>query len=205
MSSSGKQLFDPSMRRLVDFYDPVAKGPDARGRTLDEILGWSDERLETQHDYIQTVFPLPEESVFSFEAPVIDEETMLVFRQSPQMRRNLLRALKRMLGFYGFDVQGGEGPDSQLIITPKQDCERGFSRWLASRDHNHLRITRIIRSLRILGLEAAARDFYNALLEVNKTRNRVGSTSIGFWTRAMERPLRYAPDDDEGIAWLEKY
>ncbi|KAI1152498.1 opioid growth factor receptor conserved region-domain-containing protein [Nemania diffusa] len=202
-SSSGKPPSE-EMRRLVDFYDPTTKGPDGRGRTLDDILDWGDDRLEMQHNYIQTVFPLPEESGFSFMAPVIDEETMLLFNRSPELRRNLLRALKRMLAFYGFDAKDKEGSNFQLIITPKQDCEPGFSRWVVQRDHNHLRMTRIIRSLRVLGLGAAARDFYNALIDVYKTRGTVGSTSIAFWVRALEKPLRYAPDGTE-VPWLDKY
>ncbi|KAI0533115.1 opioid growth factor receptor conserved domain-containing protein [Xylaria digitata] len=203
-SSSVKQPSKPSMRRLVNFYDPTAKGSDAHGRTLDEILGWSDDRLEYQHNYIQTVFPLPEESGFGHRAPVIDEETMLIFTQSPELKGNLLRALKRMLAFYGFDAKDKEGHDYELLITSKKNCEAGFSRWVARIDHNHLRITRIIRSLRVLGLESAAKDFYNALIEVYKIVGTVGSNTIGYWTRALERPLRYVPDGTE-VPWLEKY
>ncbi|KAI1820854.1 hypothetical protein F4861DRAFT_533393 [Xylaria intraflava] len=202
-SSSGPRPSEPSMRRLVNFYDPSINGRDARGRTLSEILEWSDEKLERQHDYIQTVFPLPEESVFSFEAPVIDEETMLIFARSPGLQRNLLRALKRMLAFYGFDAQD-RGPGLRLTIAPRADCERGFAHWVRRMDHNHLRITRIIRCLRVLGLGGAAKDFFDALIAVCQSRGAVGSTSIAFWTRAVEDPLCRAPDGTE-VDWLERY
>lgn len=192
------------MRRLVEFFDPTAKGRDSYGRTLDQILEWTDTELEREHNYIQTVFPLPEESVFSFSAPVVDEETMLIFIQSPELKANLLRSLKRMLAFYGFDAEDKEDPEFRLTITPKEDCKPGFSRWVTRIDHNHLRITRIIRSLRILGLEGAAKDFYDALIEVYKVRGTIGSNSIGFWTRALENQLCDAPDGTE-VAWLEKY
>jgi hypothetical protein len=198
------------MRRLVDFYDPGTKGTDAHGRTLDQILGWNDDQLEYSHNYIQTIFPLPEESGFGHTAPVVDEETMLIISQSPELQSNLLRALKRMLAFYGFDakdkpISGSSDNDvSHLDITPMRNCERGFSRWVKRIDHNHLRITRIIRSLRVLGLPDAAKDLFDALMEVYETRSVIGSTSVAFWTRAMERPLRYAPDGTE-VAWLEKY
>ncbi|KAI0454705.1 hypothetical protein F5B21DRAFT_474794 [Xylaria acuta] len=203
-SPSGNYPSKRSMRRLVDFFDPTTKGPDSHGRTLDQILEWGDDKLENQHNYIQTVFPLPEESIFSFSAPVVDEETMLIFTQSPELKSNLLRALKRMLAFYGFDAEDKEGPNSRLAITPKENCEPGFSRWVARIDHNHLRITRIIRSLRILGLEGPAKDFYNALIEVYKVRGTIGSSSIAFWTRALENPLCHAPDGTE-VGWLAGY
>ncbi|KAI8951252.1 hypothetical protein F4801DRAFT_545511 [Xylaria longipes] len=203
-SPFGNRPSKRSMSRLVNFFDPTTKGPDSHGRTLDQILEWSDDELESQHNYIQTVFPLPEESFFSFSAPVVDEETMLIFTQSLALKSNLLRALKRMLAFYGFDAEDKEGPDSRLTVTPNEDCEPGFSRWVARIDHNHLRITRIIRSLRILGLEGAARDFYDALIEVYKIRGTIGSSSIAFWKRALQKPLRYAPDGTE-VDWLSKY
>ncbi|KAI1742374.1 opioid growth factor receptor conserved domain-containing protein [Xylaria scruposa] len=193
-----------SMRRLVDFYDPTTKGADSHGRTLDQILGWSDDKLESQHNYIQTVFPLPEESVFSFHAPVVDERTMLVFTRSPELKSNLLRALKRMLAFYGFDTEDKEGSNLRLTITPKENWQPGFSHWVVRMDHNHLRITRIIRSLRILGLQGAAEDFYNALMAVQELLGRIGASSIAFWTRAMKNPLSQAPDGSE-VTWLEKY
>ncbi|KAI0487048.1 hypothetical protein F4859DRAFT_468006 [Xylaria cf. heliscus] len=203
-SPSGNRPSKPSMRRLVNFFDPTTKGPDSHGRTLDEILDWSDDDLESQHNYIQTVFPLPEGSLFSFDTPIIDEETMLIFTQSPTLKNSLLRALKRMLEFYGFDAKDKEGEDSRLTITPKERCAPGFSHWVRRTDHNHLRITRIIRSLRVLGLEGAANDFYDALIAVNNHRGRISSSSIGFWTRALSNPLAEAPDGTE-VDWLEKY
>ena len=48
---------------LVAFYQGEA--PDYQGRTLREIWGWDDERLEEQHDYIQVLFPLKELSQFN--------------------------------------------------------------------------------------------------------------------------------------------
>ncbi|GAP88535.1 putative opioid growth factor receptor region [Rosellinia necatrix] len=205
----------PSMRRLVNFYDPAVKGADAYGRTLDEILGWSDAELEHQHDYIQTVFPLPEPSGLGHTAPVVDEETMLIFRASAALQANLVRALKRMLAFYGFDVEdrvrdpGGWGRgrrpgDFELDITPKDDRRAGFSRWAQPAGHNHLRITRIIRSLRVLGLQGVAVDFYGALAEVQAAWAAVSLTTREYWGWAMEVSLCLAPDGTE-IRWLRNY
>lgn len=59
-------------------------------------------------------------------------------------------------------------------------------------DHNHLRITRIIRSLRVLGLEAEALAFYKALEET--TPLHVSKRSREYWRRAAERSLNIRPD-----------
>jgi len=57
---------------LVAFYDGT--GTDERGRTLEQILEWRATRLEQSHDYIQTLFPLPEASGVNFSAPLIDKQ-----------------------------------------------------------------------------------------------------------------------------------
>lgn len=58
-----------------------------------------------------------------------------------------------------------------------------------------MRISRILRSLRILGLEAEAAAFYKALSDIvyNGHSQVVSSQSAEFWRRAAERPLHWAP------------
>ncbi|KAI1084846.1 opioid growth factor receptor conserved region-domain-containing protein [Whalleya microplaca] len=205
--SSAPRPTNPALRRLVEFYDPATKGVDACGRTLDQILSWRDTRLETQHDYIQTLFPLPEGSLFNDLAPVIDEETFLYFRQHDGLRSNLRRAFERILAFYGFEIkpQGDADADAgRVTVTAKNNNAENFARWVRRMDHNHLRITRIIRCLRVLGLEKEARGFYDALVRTRDTLGQIGAQSMEFWKRAIEKPLHTAPDGTD-VEWLEKY
>lgn len=66
---------------------------------------------------------------------------------------------------------------------------------------NHLRISRIIRSLRVLGLEAHAAAYFEALQKVNQDfPNRIGARSMMYWQRAAKRPLYLAPDQDDDEA-----
>ena len=82
--------------------------------------------------------------------------------------------------------------------------------WNKENDHNHLRITRIIRCLRILGLEAEAQALYEYLKE---NAVRASTTSHLYWKRAAERPLNVKPalDIDEsdlhivGDTFLKNY
>ena len=66
---------------LVRFYRGDA--PDARGRTLDDILAWDDEQLEAVHDYIQWLFPLDEPSRFNPDAPLLTPADRVAFLQPP--------------------------------------------------------------------------------------------------------------------------
>ncbi|KAK8069989.1 hypothetical protein PG994_006605 [Apiospora phragmitis] len=205
-----------AMQRLVDFYDPATKGKDVGGRTLDQILGWRDTRLESQHDYIQILFPLPEGSIFNEWAPVIDEETFLYLRQdnnSHNFQPSMRRVLTRMLTFYGFDItweedntEGASGSKRYAVaVTAKPGAEDDcFPRWVRRRDHNHLRISRILRSLRVLGLADEARAFFAALVWVFDTYGRISDDSMMFWRRAVELPLHVAPDGTE-VDWLGEY
>lgn len=67
--------------------------------------------------------------------------------------------------------------------------------WVCRFDHNHLRITRIIRSLRVLGLEDEALAFFMALKLVQETSN-ISSRSLMYWSRAAFRPLNIEPEVD---------
>ena len=57
--------------RLLDFYE--GRGTDHRSRTLTEVQGFSAERLEYEHDFIQWLFPLVTASPVNPEAPTVSE------------------------------------------------------------------------------------------------------------------------------------
>ena len=62
-------------------------------------------------------------------------------------------------------------------------------------NHNHLRITRIIRSLRVLGCGDAAEEFFLALKRLREEyKGVIGAKSFIFWERAATRPLHIAPE-----------
>lgn len=86
---------------LISFFNGA--GRDHQHRSLEEILQWPDELLERCHDYIQTLFPLPESSRFSWTSELIDEEVFNAFRATEKLRDNLRRAFDRILSFYGLE------------------------------------------------------------------------------------------------------
>lgn len=55
--------------------------------------------------------------------------------------------------------------------------------------------------MRVLGLEAHAAAYYDALLKVNQDfPKRIGPRSMMYWKRAAMRPLYLAPDEDDDDA-----
>jgi hypothetical protein len=75
---------------------------------LDEILGWDYDKLEEEHNYIQTLFPLPEKSGNGVQCALIDEKVFTQFRNpdDPTLRQILRSSFERMLGFFGFTIYG---------------------------------------------------------------------------------------------------
>jgi Opioid growth factor receptor (OGFr) conserved region len=170
--------------RLTRFF---AGGADDDGRTFDEIVGWGDTQLEQVHDYIQWIFPLPERSGANPWAPVLDAATIAAIRGSEEMRGRLRAAFLRMLAFYGFEFEDDAVVESSKFAAASRN-------WLHAGNHNHLRLTRILRSLRVLGLEHEAAALWVALRSVHERENAAGRQTITaetftFWRQAATAPL----------------
>jgi hypothetical protein len=98
----------------------------------------------------------------------------------------LQRAGRVMLAFYGFTVT----ETSPLQIRRSADHQLRCRVWLYPGSHNFLRLTRILRSLRTLSLEAEARATFAVLSQVVQEHPfAVSRTTYGFWERAMHDVL----------------
>ena len=286
---------------IVRFYDPDIYAKDALGRQLHQILAWPDQRLESSHNYIQMLFPLPEGSPFNMEvscppcrkrhyanihllysaiivresivnrfwgtvssprvqgekrapfvcpfdlgsmltmiqAPIINLEVMQAFRSRSELRQELRRSFERMLSFYGFkesskseeelqrEKDSAPGADKSVASTSSfppgahtnisaskllpyhivrtPGFRKKFANWAVQFDHNHLRITRILRSLRVLGLQKEYKAFFAALERAyNDPMISISAKSMGFWRLAVESPLHLAPDGKK-CKWLNDW
>jgi hypothetical protein len=166
------------MSAILDFYRGT--GGTSTGWRMDEILAWPDTEIEGVHDFIQWLFPLPEKSMANPFAPVLDKPTISAFHHEAKLQEALRTSLGRMLTFYGFV------PKAEAIV-PAADFEVRAQNWLTPANHNHLRLTRMIRSLRVLGLESEAQALWNALQDVyasDEGKNSISERTYKFWTRA---------------------
>lgn len=138
------------------------EGTDARGRTLFDVLAFDDAALERNHDFIQWLFPLQEPSRAVPGAPVLSHADVAAIRGSGMAQCALAAATDRMDVFY-----------------------RSAHDWLMPNDHNHLRITRIIRSLRLLVGDEQADAFRAAILaRAEETGAPISARSRGYWETA---------------------
>jgi hypothetical protein len=163
---------------LVRFYR--GEGSDTRGRTLDDILAWDDGQLEAVHDYIQWLFPLDEPSRFNPDAPLLTPADRLAFRHEP-LAANLRRALDRMLAFYGLRF---DPSDRRPHIVRSSAWNDRSPHWLQPGNHNLLRLSRIIRSLALLGQPDLATALYGVLKK--ECEGRVSAVTLGYWKEATD-------------------
>lgn len=165
---------------LIAFYRGEAT--DAAGRRIEEILAWSDGELEAVHDYIQWLFPLSEPSVFSSSAPIVTPAVARSFRDDPALRATLTRAFDRFLEFLGLESR--RTPAGLEIVRGPRFAERSRT-WLHPGNHNFLRITRVLKSLRLLGLEDLAEGFLLGLEEIYREHSAViGTVTHAYWREA---------------------
>jgi len=134
---------------------------DYKGRSLEQILGWTDADLERTHDYIQVLFPTTERSGAVRGSPVLSFEML---RDINTNRLNVLRqiqlglhsSLTRMLNFYGLELSGDvDSPEPFIFETGVQP----YVNWRSEGNHNSRRISRIISCLRLFGLHLLANAF----------------------------------------------
>ena len=142
---------------LVDFLNGT--GPDHQGRYLRDIWDLDDNAIEQTHDFIQWMFPLTEKSMSVPGVPTLSPDDIAAIRTSEIARANLEKSAEWYLGF-----------------LQRND------HWIKAYDHNHLRITRAIKSLRLLVSNETAKAFLNSVFDITGDRvNVVRQDAIGFW------------------------
>ena len=157
---------------------------------MSEILAWDDAALDDSEDFMEILFP----TVVSTIHPVVDRDTALAFRSRPELRANLRSAFHRMLSLYGFDCSRNLAGTIVLRRMPGYPDEHHAAKaWLSSKNKHHHRIARIIFSLRLLGFEAEARAFCDALRQQDIAL-RVGPVVLQEWNGPANLDLAHFID-----------
>ncbi len=171
------------MNRIVDFY--LGKVRDHAGRSIDEIWGYSFDKLELHHDYIQWLFPNPTPSPVNPEAPVLDRAAEAEFSRSEELRKRLMKSFEMMLRFYGCVLYLARGRGASCG-GGRRIFMREAENWLTPHNHNHLRLTRIMLCLTHCGLGSEARALLDPLIGLARSYPQsITMETLGFWRRAV--------------------
>jgi hypothetical protein len=150
-----------------------------QGYTYQDYLDKDWDEFEKCSGHFQWLFPLHEESNFNSQAPIVTEADIDFYDYKMDdktwntIRSNLGKGVKR------YRYQLGLQPKDNVLIDE----------WARRWDHNHLRITRAIRSLRLFDLEDTARtQLFNPVITYAKRFDKDGTTLL-YWWKAMFEPV----------------
>ncbi|WP_025820597.1 opioid growth factor receptor-related protein [Shewanella marina] len=160
----------------VDFM--LGKEADAFGRHIAQLQNFDHFWLEYDHKYIQMLFPMDTGSKFNKHAALITDVERALFAKSPELRVIQLRSFDMMLDFYGLQRDGKN-------ISAKDELSPKSHDWLKSRNHNQLRITRIIRSLALLGQFELAQKFCVTMTELGQAYGDITPITYSYWQQAL--------------------
>jgi hypothetical protein len=91
-----------------------------------------------------------------------------------------------MLAFYGLETIESNPP---TVRRAPSFTERSGN-WLTASNHNHLRVTRILKSMRTLGLETQATALFNCFADIyseekSKDFPAISVDTFRFWQSAV--------------------
>ena len=115
------------------------------------------------------------------KAPILTEHDIDVFRTNKDIQANVVKSLSWFLWFLG------------LKLCEDKSVERNTDfwlikrNWLRLRNHNFLRITRVLQFLCLIGMEDYAFGLYCCLVEIYKeSRFAIGETTMQYWKDAVK-------------------
>ena len=143
----------------------TGSGKDHKGRRYYDILNQDDRWLERTHDWVQWCFPLFERSQAVMTAPRLKSfDEVAQIQKSASCQENMRLGLIRYAEFL-----------------------RDNDQWLRHHDHNHLRITRVIKSAKLLMSAGQAEDFFQYVLGQIDSRAQSFplEVAINYWRSAL--------------------
>ena len=152
----------------LSFYQLKSSNQD--GKSLQDIWDYNHIDYETDHNFIQWVFPSDVPSSVNPYAPIVS----LKFRElfSKKLQHRLIMSYVQFLDFIGVSIIN----DSLSICDEPRfyDCVR-------RKNHNLMRITRVLRSLTILGLYTTALTLFKFLRQYQHD-----IVTLNYWKIALD-------------------
>ena len=138
--------------------------PDDKGRSIYDIWNFSDTEIERNHDFIQRLFPLNEQSSLSLNKFYIEDPAIIEqIRIDPTIAKNFITSKNFYLAF----LSRNEG-------------------WQYRYNHNQLRITRIIKSLLLLVSREEAESFHQQVISLINPNSSIPAKAYDYWHHALD-------------------
>jgi hypothetical protein len=175
------------MSQIIDFYKN--RCPNTSGYYITSVWSMAFTDYEFKHDYIQWLFPLDVGSDYNPDAPILTPEDIELFKSNNDIDDDfnldygLFSSFLSMLSFYGLRLAFA-GKHNLVVVG--EDFNNRYDEWLNPRNHNYLRITRILKSLVLLGQEKYAKAFLKCLKELYELfPERIGEETLAYWCESV--------------------
>lgn len=179
--------------KIVEFYR--GNCPNNLGESLEDIMKFDHGEMEGNHDFIQYIFPTNEASMFNYDAPVLTKEEADIFCESPELKAKVVLSFIKFLDFLDMRLVS-ENPVEIAAIEPTEIRPQPLL-WMYEFNHNFLRVTRCLKSMRLVGLEQYSVGLFN-FLKQNVVLN--DEKSFRYWENATFNSLKIS--FEEAIAGI---
>lgn len=167
----------------------LAQACDGNGRMVADYFNFTEERWEDCHDHMQWAFPTHTKSAYNPRAATIPLDFELSSLTDDELQRCratislLLRSYTQSLGV--------EFLINHTLVTFTLLPRIQYPAWASSRDHNVLRMTRVLECLGIFGMtniQTALHDFL--VYEIAPTYfETINAKTVAYWVAAKEGKL----------------
>lgn len=148
------------------------------GHTFSEVMAYDDYQWDTEHSFIQWLFPNKVPSRINLDAPVLTPIDLMVYRDNPDLQQRCMLAIARFLDFLGL-----RWTDNSVVRALNFKLNNRY--WLCHSSHNHLRITRFMNFCVAIGRHDIAEALLFCLCKECHIMNTPPSTSIRYWQDAV--------------------
>ena len=166
----------------------LGAAPDPYGRTLQDYLAFSEEDWEAQHDVIQMAFPTMTQSKFHPNQPFLSADFSIADLTTDAYQR-CRAAISLLLHSYLKSLR------VEFLVNhnvPSFVLRGGsYLYWADSRNHNTLRLTRILECLGIFGMTNIQHGLHNFLVYeiAAQSTESISAKTVAFWVAAKENNL----------------
>ncbi|WP_439294769.1 opioid growth factor receptor-related protein [Lonepinella sp. BR2882] len=164
------------MHPVIEFYLDQRKSE--MNFSFEQMLAIEPLAIELGYFWIPWFFPVLERSKWNKKMPLLSPDEIEFFKQNEQIQQRFLQAFDAIMAYFEIQRNGTE-----LTITETL-TQRSY--WLKNIGHQQKKISRIIRSLKLLGQELLARNLQQLAIKLGQEKGYLLPDTLEIWQGIFE-------------------
>ena len=157
--------------------------------------------MENKHDYVQWIFPTDQESNFNANSYKLLPKECAIMKDSMEIAIRYIAYYSLFLNFIGaelVDVVSGK-----IDVLKDERMRRLRFNNLNKNTHNHLRITRILKSLELFGFKCYKKELYTFLFAHHEEFKSCKDSMLCFWKPCAQRDHSHSSSYKDSVLFDE--